>query len=152
MNYDFFYSSLEEIAKLSEVFTSSTSSSESKTHSSSRRLERTSIRTYYSNADLTTQYDHHHHQQHQHSASQQEHNYGNDYAKTIGLGHQREFEKNRFGSQQCSTGTGSPDSLRPNLISTRDARWMMSPETFRGPGEFRVRSPSLPPIGSLSLK
>lgn len=129
----------EEIAKLSEVFTSS--SSESKTRSSSRRIERTSIRTYYSNADLVTQFNQQSDQQH------------GGYGETP-IRHQREFEKNNFGGGHESNRARSPKSFRENFVGSRESIWN-SPihlNSNNSSRDFRVRSPSLPQIGRSVLR
>lgn len=131
------------MAKLSEVFTSSSSSSESKSRSTSRRIERTSIRTYYSNADLATHPD------------QEEYGHQNSYGRPMGSDHQREFVKNRFGGQEFVNGNESPNSLRDNFIPFCENKWgspIRLKANSNGSRDFRVRSPSLPPISRSALR
>lgn len=124
---------LEEIAKLSEIFTAAET-----TTTTSRQIERTSIRTYYSNVDLSSQQQ----QQTQHGRVQVQ--AGADIPST--------YRKDQYYAQQQRHHT---EDLTNGVQSQRRQSHHQHQEDFYNHYDElneRVRSPSLPPIGRMKIK
>lgn len=104
-------------------------------------MERTSIRTYYSNVDLSAQHDQ--------PTDRHKNHPNNSYGRPFHIGHRQELAGNGFAGIE-SIG-GGPDSLRESFRQTREGR-RNSPRHQNVSSDFRVRSPSLPPIDRLVLR